>query len=1006
MKRKILALALVGAFSTAVAQQAQMFTPYTPEPLPTSAPRWMEAIASDPTGVNYAQMDSLFQDWLASDVDARVKTLERKPAVNFYRRWARAVRGYVDQDGRIVLPTMAEHIAMLERRNAQAQAVATNARLRATTHGNRWRNIGPNATYKKQGSVFKEIDSQVCVYRIAVAPSNHNILYSGTQTGVVFRTNNKGKVWEACAPTHSFGGEIYSIAVSPTDPNVVYVGGGSNLWKSVNGGASWTREEGINMRVNSIRISPTDPKHITLSGGVRDDNTGGFYISTDGGQTYRQKLTGICHDHELQPGNAQRVYVLSKREGEQSFSLRLSENGGETFRTVTLPVKDIVAGRLAVSEAPTGRNYVYALVNSNMVSALSGYYGGVGTPSILKSVNAGESWTDETVRQGEGSTQNTFSNYLDYRTGGQGYFDMMIGVSNKDPEHVIFGLCNGYRSTRGGKGAFGETVIGGYGKLDDMHPDMQDIAVAGDDTWISTDGGIRYSQNFFATPGEPRQTGIYASDYHGFGQAWNEDVMAGGRWHNGNVVHAATYGEGKTRHVGGVEQSTGHVMLSDPRKIYFSDDGMCIVSDELDGHVEYVYNEYFSRRKPFETIHTAGEIAFDPRYAHRLMIQSVEDRYEMYLSEDEGRSFRKILDTQGEQISSYTFARSAPDNLFVSGIYDIHHSADGGKTWRTFTKRPFDMRNSGNTSSQIAVHPKDERTLWMAYSNTQGSVAYTTDQGETWHYPLTGDMKKRYFHWVVLVGDELNGVYLGTIDGASVYYKDDSLPDWIDYSAGINPGARITRLTPFYKEGKMRMATNQGVWEIPLYRQDFTPVAQPLATNLGGGDLTARPDYEVQFESYSIVNQKDVQWAWSFSPQPEYVSDPTARNPRVRFGRKGDYDVTLTVTTPAGTHTRTMPKMIRIGSGTGVDAPGGAPIDVRASAIAVQAGEPLRLFISGLTEARKLTLHNSSGALIRQMTADAEVDEMTIDTAGLPAGVYIYELRTASYKSFGKFIVR
>ncbi len=54
-----------------------------------------------------------------------------------------------------------------------------------------------------------------------------------------------------------------------------------------------------------------------------------------------------------------------------------------------------------------------------------------------------------------------------------------------------------------------------------------------------------------------------------FGQGWNEDVMAGGRWHNGDAVMMKSYGEGKAVYVGGVEQATGYVMLSNPKKCIF-----------------------------------------------------------------------------------------------------------------------------------------------------------------------------------------------------------------------------------------------------------------------------------------------------------------------------------------------------------------------------------------------------------------------------------------------------
>lgn len=956
----------------------------------------MEEIVRSPSEVNFARMDSLFRTWLAEDVDARVKTIVRKPVVNFYRRWEKAYRPYVRSNGHIVLPSFAEHLAQLDTRNAPSLALTRGADILPV-----WRNIGPNATYENKGTGTREKDAQVCVYRIAVAPTDANIVYCGTETGVVFKTLDKGNTWKACRGEHDFGGSIYAIHVSPVDANTVYVGGGQHLWKSTDGGEHWHREPDIFSRVNSIRINPANPQHITVCAGIRDDAQGGFFVSRDGGKSYRQTLDGIGHDHELQPNDPLRQYALVKPRGAEGFLFYISVDGGETFTPSQLPVSPVCAGRLAVSEAPGGEGYVYALVTRSTTGYDAGILGGEGAPHLLKSVDGGLTWEDQTTRDAARPHKNTFSGFADEPNGGQGYFDMALGVSNTDPELLIYGLCNAYRSTQGGKGSAYENALGGYINLDHMHPDIQDIAVAGKDTWIVTDGGVKYSADFFATKGENRHRGIYAADYHGFGQGWNEDIMAGGRWHNGDVLHAAAYGEGNTLHVGGVEQSTGHIMLSEPRKAYFSDAATVIAPENLDGVPQLFYNQM--SKKPYETLCTNGEIAFDPRFARRFIMRSTEENDQLYLTEDEGRTFRRLYCTEGELISSYAFARSNPDCIYLAGCYDIYRSMDGGANWEMLPTRAFEMADIGSVASAIAVDPKDEQKVWHVYSNEPGCVAYTTDGGHTWVNPLSEVLKKRVFQWVVLAGDEHNGVYLSTMDGASVYYKDDTLADWVDYSQGLNPGARITRLVPFFKAGKLRAATNQGIWEAPLYRSRFAPLAQPMALNLGHGDLTNAPHMEVQFDSYSIVNQENVSWHWSFSPQPEWVSEATVRNPRVRFGSPGVYDVTLQVTTPEGTHSRTLRQLIRTGTpNTSVHHPEGVSphVDV------VKAGSELCLSVNGLPVAKTFTLHNAKGALLRRLLLSAADSEVRLSTVGFAPGVYLYELRTADFKQFGKILVQ
>lgn len=994
------------------AQQTAKFNPYTSEPLPEGAPEWMKCLADDPAGVNYFKMDSLFEEWAACNVDVRVKTRPYKPAVNFFRRWQKAYRPFVNAAGKIVLSDYDAYYARIDSLNTR------NIRRSRNVSAAVWRSIGPNQTVSEGA---KPKDSQACVYRLAVSASEPNILYCGTEAGVVFRSEDKGQNWTACNGAHFFGGSIYALAVHPQNPDIVYAGGGTALWRSEDGGNTWNRVPGIQTRVNSIRFHTGNPNRMTVTTAY-DPITrteGGFYRSEDGGASFLLTLQGIGYDHELKPGDPETVYLMLRPVGGESTLFYTSHDGGATFTASEMLPFALNAGRLAVSEAPGGEDYVYALVTAY---ELYNNKDGVGKPYILQSKNGGKDWVDKTTRVSTNSwdSRNSFFD-LDERQGGQGFFDMTLGVSNKDPELVIFGLCSAYRSTQGGSGGwglrYGNTAIGGYTAHEKMHPDIQDIAISGNDTWIATDGGIKYSADFFETPGENRMKGVYAADYHGFDMGWNEDVMAGGRWHNGDAVHMASYGEGNTMHVGGVEKATGHVMLSDPKKVYFSDAGRYVMPERIDGAVEVTYDQYFTDKKPFEILKTNGRIVTDPRYALRIIMNGrdadddwgARDVYQIYRSENEGLSFQSILDTDHERVSNYEYARSNPDVIYVCGYLDIYRTRDHGANWEKLPERPFPEEISdGDTPLMLAVDPNDEQCVWVTNTFSPGAVRYTTDGGHTWTNPLGGELLSQTFCWIILTGDELNGVYLGTNDGARVYYKDDSMTEWMDYSQGLNPGARLTRLVPFYKDGKLRAATNQGIWEIPLVRQDFRPVAQPIALNLGNGDLTDNPGKEVWLDSYSIVKQEPgTRWHWSFSPQPVSVSNPDVRNPKVVFGRPGSYDVTLTITTPSGkTHSRTVKDMIQIKKETGMEDAGTVSPKVTLSAERIASGQNLHMLVSGMPEEKVVTIHNLSGHLMQKHHLGQGERALQIPAGELPAGVYVYEVKTRNAKVFGKFIVQ
>src|SRR5690606_32915483 len=106
-----------------------------------------------------------------------------------------------------------------------------------------------------------------------------------------------------------------------------------------------------------------------------------------------------------------------------------------------------------------------------------------------------------------------------------------------------------------------------------IHVDNQDFRVLNGQYWISTDGGIYHSTDFFNSSPGFKMNGIHGSDYWGFGSGWNEDVLVGGLYHNGNLAYHQNYTPGQFLSMGGAEAPTGYVNPGNNRKAYFSDIG-------------------------------------------------------------------------------------------------------------------------------------------------------------------------------------------------------------------------------------------------------------------------------------------------------------------------------------------------------------------------------------------------------------------------------------------------
>ena len=123
------------------------------------------------------------------------------------------------------------------------------------------------------------------------------------------------------------------------------------------------------------------------------------------------------------------------------------------------------------------------------------------------------------------------------------------------------------------------------------------------------------------------------------------------------------------------------------------------------------------------------------------------------------------------------------------------------------------------------------------------------------------------------------------------------------------------------------------------------------------------------------------------------------------FGKAGKYDVTLTVTTPAGTSSRTIEDMIVIDGPEGVE--GNEFVgEVGVKSNVILSSESLSFITSGLTTQGVITIHNTKGQLMHSQQVSPQEQEVEVYLPNLSIGVYIYSIKTPTQKFFGKFIIR
>ncbi len=182
---------------------------------------------------------------------------------------------------------------------------------------------------------------------IAVADSNPDIVYLGTGSdGVrsnvstgrgIYKSTDAGKTWQFAGLYNA--GQIGAVRIHPTNPDVVWVSATGDIFKA-----------------NPDR---------------------GIFKTTDGGKTWRKTLyhsdTVGAMDMELQPGNPNVVYAwLSRLErkpwtiisGSKDGGFYKSTDGGETFTRIMTGLPGELIGKANLAVTAANPNRIYALVEA------------------------------------------------------------------------------------------------------------------------------------------------------------------------------------------------------------------------------------------------------------------------------------------------------------------------------------------------------------------------------------------------------------------------------------------------------------------------------------------------------------------------------------------------------------------------------------------------------------------------------------------------------------------
>ncbi len=293
-----------------------------------------------------ASMDPYYDDLIKSNADLK------GTGYKDYLRFVNFHNSRAGQDG-----NLDEYIKAMDNYYSSKSLKSATTTIEAN-----WQFLGPIGfpTTSGNGTVWSV--GKGMVWSIYVNPSDHDVIYAGANRGGLWRTTNGGDTWQLLTKDVYGVNGIKDILVDPNNSNIIYIltGFGANqefhysngIFKSIDGGKTWVRKN----TVSDINGNPTT------------------FFPTGNSVMQPRKMA-------MDPDNPNIIYLVTYR-----YILK-STNAGESWNIIYDDGTDFWS---TWATGPGLWDVAIVEGTSNNIVYVGGY-------KILRSADAGTSWSDETA---------------------------------------------------------------------------------------------------------------------------------------------------------------------------------------------------------------------------------------------------------------------------------------------------------------------------------------------------------------------------------------------------------------------------------------------------------------------------------------------------------------------------------------------------------------------------------------------------------------------------------
>ncbi|MBT8053950.1 MAG: glycosyl hydrolase [Xanthomonadales bacterium] len=248
----------------------------------------------------------------------------------------------------------------------------------------------------------------------AFHPDQWEVHYVGFASGNLWKTGNNGASWEAVFENEG-SYAIGVVELDPSNSSTVWVGTGENnaqrsvafgdgVYKSMDAGKTW-KNMGLkdSGHISMIRIHPENSNIVWVAAQGPLWNSGGdrgLYKTIDGGESWTRILeidedTGVNEFvmHSANPdvivasSYQRRRHVWTLINGGPGGGVHKTVDGGKTWRKISQGIPGGDLGRIGLAAAPSAPNILYAIIEADDKGK-----------GVYRSTDFGESWEKRSDR--------------------------------------------------------------------------------------------------------------------------------------------------------------------------------------------------------------------------------------------------------------------------------------------------------------------------------------------------------------------------------------------------------------------------------------------------------------------------------------------------------------------------------------------------------------------------------------------------------------------------------